>query len=78
MAKAEKRAAEDELTAYKDALKRQLIDNVKPEKRSVLDRLEKRSPSSGKKNRNKIIITIMVTLMISVVYHRIQSQICKI
>ena len=53
MAKAEKRAAEDELTAYKDALKRQLIDNVKPEKRSVLDRLRKRSPSSGKKNRNK-------------------------
>ena len=52
MAKAEKRAAEDELASYKDALKRQLIENVKPEKRSVIDRIRKRSPSSAKNQKD--------------------------
>ena len=52
MAKAEKRAAEDELASYKDALKRQLIENVKPEKRSVIDRIRKRSPSSTKNQKD--------------------------
>ena len=52
MAKAEKRAAEDELASYKDALKRQLIENVKPEKRSVMDRIRKRSPSNTKNQKD--------------------------
>ena len=40
------------MASYKDALKRQLIENVKPEKRSVMDRIRKRSPSSTKNQKD--------------------------
>ena len=47
MAKAETRAAEDELVAYKDALRRQLVDNVQPT--SMLGRVKNRLKRRGSK-----------------------------
>ena len=49
IAKADKCAAEDELAAYKDALRRQLVDNVKPSGGGVVSRLN-RLRGKGKGN----------------------------